>query len=79
MGRDLVPVILATLAWGDKWLAGAAGPPAIPLHHGHECRADIVCSTCGAAIDAGDVTAAVGPGGAQGPGTMLVGTRMARA
>lgn len=76
MGNDLVPIILATLAWGDRWLSAETGIPAIPLHHGHACRADIVCSTCNQPINADDVTGQVGPGGRPGPGTQLIGTRM---
>jgi len=38
-GRELQPVLVALLAWGDKYLAGAAGPPAVLEHIG-----------CGAAV-----------------------------
>ncbi len=32
-GRDLYPVIATLLAWGDKWLADADGPPALTRPH----------------------------------------------
>jgi DNA-binding HxlR family transcriptional regulator len=75
-GRALLPVILAAMAWGDRWLAGTEGPPALSLHRGHVCEATVVCSACGEPIEASDVTGAVGPGGAPGPGTRLIGARM---
>jgi DNA-binding HxlR family transcriptional regulator len=75
-GADLVPIILAVLAWGDRWMSGGRGAPAIPLHRGHACRADVMCATCREPIDAADVTGAKGPGGGAGPGTRLIGTRM---
>lgn len=76
-GEGLVPIVLAALAWGDRWLAGDAGAPAITLHHDHECVAVVTCHACHEPIRAGDVTAAVGPGARRGPGTNLIGTRMA--
>jgi DNA-binding HxlR family transcriptional regulator len=76
MGADLVPVILAVLAWGDRWLIGETGVPAIPLHRGHECRANVICAACRKPIAAADVGGAVGPGGTVGPGTRLIGSRM---
>jgi DNA-binding HxlR family transcriptional regulator len=78
MGGDLVPIILAVLAWGDRWLLAGSEVPAIPLHRGHRCRADIVCSSCRKSIAASDVAGAVGPGGTVGPGTRLIGSRMSR-
>jgi DNA-binding HxlR family transcriptional regulator len=79
MGNDLVPIILTALAWGDRWLSADTGIPAIPLHRGHECRADVVCATCRKPINANDVTGRIGPGGRVGPGTQLIGSRMQRA
>src|SRR5215469_6678961 len=38
-GRDLMPVLLAFMAWGDSLLAGPEGPPAIVTHAG--CGAPI--------------------------------------
>ena len=31
-GRDFMPILLAVMTWGDRHLAGADGPPAIPTH-----------------------------------------------
>jgi DNA-binding HxlR family transcriptional regulator len=76
MGADLVPIMLAVLAWGDRWLLDGTAVPAIPLHRGHECRANVVCASCRKPIAASDVGGAVGPSGTVGPGTQLIGSRM---
>jgi DNA-binding HxlR family transcriptional regulator len=39
MGRDLLPVALALMAWGDKHLTGERGAP-LALRH-RECGADV--------------------------------------
>jgi hypothetical protein len=50
--------------WGDRWLAGEAGPP-INFHH-HTCdqdvHADVVCSGCGEQLRAEDTSMRMGPG-----------------
>jgi len=57
-GRDLYPVLLAMLAWGDRWTAGDEGPPLRLTHEcGNEPDAVLVCSHCGKKIDARDVHA----------------------
>jgi DNA-binding HxlR family transcriptional regulator len=44
-GRELMPVLLAFMAWGDRNLSGPEGPPAIVRHAG--CGAPIKVSlTC---------------------------------
>jgi DNA-binding HxlR family transcriptional regulator len=44
-GRELVPVLLALMAWGDQHLAGPDGPPALVRHA--DCGAPIKVSvTC---------------------------------
>lgn len=47
-GRDLYPVALSMLMWGDRWLS--SGKPPIALTHttcGDRLRATAVCSHCG--------------------------------
>ncbi|NJD65330.1 MAG: helix-turn-helix transcriptional regulator [Chloroflexi bacterium] len=57
-GRDLYPVLIAMLTWGDKWPAGEAGPPLRLTHEcGHDPEAILVCSHCGAKLDARQVRA----------------------
>jgi DNA-binding HxlR family transcriptional regulator len=44
-GRELMPILLAFMAWGDRNLAGPEGPPAVVRHAG--CGAPIrVSLTC---------------------------------
>ncbi|MEV6103545.1 helix-turn-helix domain-containing protein [Streptomyces sp. NPDC051940] len=78
-GRDLLPVLLALTAWGDKWYAGEAGPPT-RIHH-DTCGQDVTpvmsCSHCRGTLTVGDVTALPGPGGRVGPGTRLMGPLIA--
>lgn len=46
MGRDLYPVLAALIAFGDKHLAGDAGPPVLLQHR--DCGAAVsVHMTCG--------------------------------
>ncbi|OKH68149.1 HxlR family transcriptional regulator [Mycobacterium sp. SWH-M3] len=74
-GRDLYPVIATLLAWGDKWLAGAEGPPALLVHTECGCvtTAKTVCAECGGELGAATATATAGPGARSGPGTAVIG------
>ncbi|MGV0593096.1 winged helix-turn-helix transcriptional regulator [Mycolicibacterium vulneris] len=74
-GRDLYPVIATLVAWGDKWLAGEDGPPALIVHTecGHATTAKTVCAECGGELDASTATATAGPGARPGPGTAVIG------
>jgi DNA-binding HxlR family transcriptional regulator len=54
-GRDLYPVILTLMHWGDAYLAGEGGPPMVLEHRcGHTLGAQLVCEGCGGVIVAGD-------------------------
>ena len=74
-GRDLYPVIATLVAWGDKWLAEPAGPPALTVHAecGHVTTAKAVCAECGGELNAANAIAAAGPGAKPGPGTAVIG------
>jgi DNA-binding HxlR family transcriptional regulator len=52
-GRDLYPVLLSLLHWGDAWYADAKGPPLLLTHTvcGHALKLDVKCSACGERID----------------------------
>jgi DNA-binding HxlR family transcriptional regulator len=80
-GRDLHPVLLAIMAYGDRWLA-PEGPP-VEVHHagcGHRTTAVVACAECGAPLTAEDAVPQVGPGARTGPGTRrLVALLAARA
>jgi DNA-binding HxlR family transcriptional regulator len=79
-GRELVDVLLAMVAWGDRWAAGEAGPPVLLRHDtcGELTHAEIRCAHCSDLLHADEVTVEAGPGGSAGPGTRLVGERLAR-
>ena len=52
MGRDLYPVLVALIIWGDKWLSDGQGAPN-PLRHvtcGEITRPRLVCDHCGEAV-----------------------------
>jgi DNA-binding HxlR family transcriptional regulator len=47
-GRELYPVILTLMRWGDEHLAGGGGPPLVLKHScGHNLVAQVVCGACG--------------------------------
>ncbi|MEW9529719.1 winged helix-turn-helix transcriptional regulator [Microbispora sp. NPDC049125] len=78
-GRELVPILFALTAWGDRWAAPDEGPP-LRLRHdacGAVFTPGVTCSECGGAVTAQDVTAVPGPGGAAGPGTWVLARRLA--
>ena len=47
-GKDLIGVLFALMAWGDKW-AAPDGKPMVVTHVdcGHETEPHVVCSECG--------------------------------
>jgi DNA-binding HxlR family transcriptional regulator len=52
-GRDLYPVILTLMRWGDEHLAGDDGPPLVLEHAcGHRLVAKVVCEACGEPVEA---------------------------
>ncbi|WP_304944746.1 helix-turn-helix domain-containing protein [Streptacidiphilus sp. ASG 303] len=65
-GRDLLPVALAFMRWGDRHLSGPEGPPVRLTHHG--CGAPVqvhVCCDAGHELAVDEVAAA--PGGRDRP------------
>ncbi len=57
-GRDLYPVLLSLMRWGDKYTTGEAGPPVRLTHDcGHDPLAVLACSTCGKQIVAREIKA----------------------
>ncbi|MBB5957569.1 DNA-binding HxlR family transcriptional regulator [Saccharothrix tamanrassetensis] len=63
-GTELVGVLMVMVAWGDKWLAGEAGPPALYRHHacGGIGHVTLTCSNCGGPMSATDIDVLPGPG-----------------
>ncbi|MEU5049321.1 helix-turn-helix domain-containing protein [Streptomyces sp. NPDC021096] len=76
-GRELVPVLMALMAWGDKWATPEAGPPVRLMHHecGAEFTPQVCCSACAKPVTTANVTALPGPGAASGPGTRVLARR----
>ncbi|MDT3398243.1 helix-turn-helix domain-containing protein [Streptomyces sp. B1866] len=78
-GRELYPVLLALMSWGDRWYAGAAGPPARIRHLacGQDTAAVPACAHCGEVLTVDNTTQLPGPGGRTGPGTRVLGPLLA--
>jgi DNA-binding HxlR family transcriptional regulator len=53
-GRDLYPVIMSLLSWGDRYLAGPEGPPLVLEHRDHRLQVQFTCAECGDPIQPGD-------------------------
>jgi DNA-binding HxlR family transcriptional regulator len=66
-GLDFYPVALALMAWGDKHLAGPAGPPTVLRHRtcGHPATPSYVCGHCHERLDPRDIQIEPGPGATQ--------------
>lgn len=79
-GTELIPVLLALMAWGDRWARPPQGVPIRIVHEkcGHGCEAVICCDACGRGLNAEDIRAVAGPGGARKPGTMVLADRLTR-
>jgi DNA-binding HxlR family transcriptional regulator len=63
-GRDLYPVLIALMQWGDRYTAGEAGPPVELIHElcGQHAHPRLVCDHCGEPIDPRDMRPQPGPG-----------------
>jgi DNA-binding HxlR family transcriptional regulator len=60
-GRDLQPLLLALLAWGDKYTAENGAPMEV-VHGDHAFHMVPTCSECGEPIDTHNVHSRPGPG-----------------
>jgi len=58
-GRDLFPVLMALIKWGDRWMAGPDGPPLEIVHRacGHSMTPEMVCPYCQEPVTARDTEA----------------------
>ena len=57
-GRDLYPLVLTMLRWGDRWLSGKSGPPLLLRHLPcrHRLVPLLVCNQCGEELRADTVS-----------------------
>ena len=63
-GKDLYPVMLSLVRWGDRWMDQGKGAPVVYRHNscGHMTNPLLSCSECGEALAAHEVTPLAGPG-----------------
>jgi len=63
-GSELAVVLFALMHWGDRHLAGPAGPPVVTEHR--DCGGPVVeqltCTACGQALTPDQVATRTGPG-----------------
>jgi DNA-binding HxlR family transcriptional regulator len=73
-GREVVPILMALTAWGDRWFGPQAGPP-IRFRHacGNIVEPAMTCPFCGEPFTLSTVTPSPGPGHKSADGTRLVG------
>ena len=73
-GWELVPVLLALTAWGDRWATPEGGPPLLFRHRrcGNHFTPTVSCSACGQPLRKGEVEALPGPGARTSPGTAVL-------
>jgi len=74
-GVDLVPVLMALTAWGDRWATPEGGPPVRYRHRacGQVFTPTVCCPSCQQAVTADEVDLLPGPGALRAPGAMLAG------
>lgn len=62
-GRDLQPVVIALVAWGDRW-AAPQGPPVVLAHSscGHPVQLSLQCAQCGELEPEAPLWSTAGPG-----------------
>ncbi len=63
-GQELVDVLMVMVRWGDRWLAGEAGPPVLYRHRacGQISHVELTCSHCGQGMGSTEVDVLPGPG-----------------
>lgn len=64
MGRELGVPVVSLMHWGDRHLAGPAGPPRLTRHHdcGGTVSLTFTCGTCGDTVAGTEVEVVPGPG-----------------
>jgi len=62
-GIDLYSLLVAMIAWGDRWMAGDAGAPVELFHRrcGHAINPKLTCPSCSETIVPREMSARPGP------------------
>jgi DNA-binding HxlR family transcriptional regulator len=73
-GREIIPILMALTAWGDRWVGPRAGPP-IRFRHacGHVVVPVVTCPVCNEPFTLNTVTPLPGPGHGSAQGTRVIG------
>jgi DNA-binding HxlR family transcriptional regulator len=73
-GREVVPILMALTAWGDRWVGPNEGPP-IQFRHacGTVVEPAVTCPACHQPFTLSSVTPVPGPGHKPAEGTRLIG------
>ncbi|MEM7704601.1 MAG: helix-turn-helix domain-containing protein [Pseudomonadota bacterium] len=60
-GRELYPILVALLTWGNRWYPAAEGPPILLSHRtcGEPLKLAFVCSACRQPLALGDIDSQV--------------------
>jgi DNA-binding HxlR family transcriptional regulator len=63
-GRDLYPILVTLMQWGDRYGGHEEGAPMVLVHEpcGHDAAPVLTCSACGEPLDPRDVRPVPGPG-----------------
>jgi|SRR5271165_6214041 len=63
-GRELFPVLVALMDWGDRWTADPAGPAAQVIHNdcGERVSVTLACAAGHGPLSAREITVEPGPG-----------------
>jgi DNA-binding HxlR family transcriptional regulator len=64
IGRELAVPVIGLMHFGDRHLAGPAGPPRVTRHKdcGGKIHAQLTCAKCGEAVPPGQISIRPGPG-----------------
>jgi DNA-binding HxlR family transcriptional regulator len=63
-GRDLYPILVTLMQWGDRYGGHEEGAPMVLVHEpcGHPAEPALTCSHCGVPLDPREVRPEPGPG-----------------
>jgi len=66
-GRDIFPIVVALLQWGDKHIAGEHGPSVVLKHTrcGNDADPQLICRACREPIELGEILPTPGPGASE--------------